>query len=159
MDISELLKNSKIPYKEKNLNKKYLKKSKISQSSLILADSSIYRSIGKEIASRIVYNYLKENKPRYNPVYLYKPVFTVYLNENRKIKNLWRKTDALIFDGVDEYSNRWDFQNITNLITSRIYNDKLTIMIATSDIENRIKEYNGDSFLSLLTSLPKIEVQ
>lgn len=159
MDIKKLLKEKKIPYKSTKLNKKYRQKANTKESTILIANNSTFRSIAKEIAGRIVYNYLDNNTPKYKPVYLYKPIFTAYLNDNRTPKDIWKKTDALIFDGADEYNSKWDFQNIINLLTYRLYNDKLTIMIVTNKFKDRIREYNGNSFLSLLETANHIEIK
>jgi hypothetical protein len=159
VNIEKLLKEQKIPYNNISLNEKYQEKSKNTESTILIADSLTYRKVAKEIAGRMVYNYLKDNKPKYRPVYICKALFVNYMNEHRNSKKLWKKTDALIFDGADEYNSKWDFQNITNLITYRLYNNLLTILIVTDEFEERIKEYNGNSFLSYIESMNRIEVR
>lgn len=159
MNIERLLEEQKIPYNNINLNAKYQEKSKTAKSTILVADDLTYRKVAKEIAGRMVYNYLKDNKPKYRPVYICKALFVNYVSEHRDIKKLWKKTDALIFDGADEYNSKWDFQNITNLITYRLHNDLLTILIVTDEFEERAKEYNGSSFLSYIESINRIEVK
>lgn len=129
------------------------------ESFIIKADSSTYRKVASQIASNNLYHQYLNTNPKYPPVYLYKNLFSLHMQNFNDYKNLWKNTEGLIFDGADEWQNKYEFIKISDLLTYRVYNNKKTILISSTNLEDNIKKKNGRSFLSLLENLKRLDIK
>lgn len=158
--IEKLFKDNNISYENNwSPDDKYKKYINLNESFIIKANSSVYRKMAKKIASNNLYKQYKNNKCKYPPVYIYKNMFTMELQNFNKYKSIWKKSDGLVFDGMDEWQNDYEFTKISDFITYRIYNNKKTIIISSTNLEKNIKNKNGFSFLSLLNNLESLEIK
>lgn len=158
--IDNLFKKNNINYEKGwSPDNKYKKFINLNESFIIKANSSVYRKMAKKIASNNLYVQYKNNKCKYPPVYIYKNIFTMKLQNFTEYKSIWKKSDGLVFDGLDEWQNNYEFTKISDFITYRIYNEKKTVLISSTNLEKNIKNKNGFSFLSLLNSLKSLEIK
>ncbi len=131
---------------------------------LIVCEKLPYRILARTLASGIVRHYLRNNEIKYPPTYIIKSQFIEHWKNNvfknkTDVTDRWKKSSFLVFDGVDEFTSRAEFNYISEFIAPFLLKKKPLILISSGDFNTaEVKEYRGLSFYVLLKELKEIVI-
>jgi len=126
-------------------------------------NSLIMRRVAKSVALNTLIEYMKNNRVKYPPYYLYKHMLMDSLKrynfgEDKSTIEKWKNGCVIVLDGFDEISSQQEMNYIASFIEELVLANKPMILISSGKLDEEIlNKYNAMSFGIVLSDIEEIE--